>query len=869
MPNQPRAPDDACDDSSTSRARYLLRRTAVLLFAVWLAATLVFTVVHLGPRTPGDATITTADAEVPPEEPAALADRQAEFGLNRPLSVQYVDYLGDLSTLDFGRAWTTTYLDGATRAQQFPGPPRDVSDLVFGERMWRTLWLWAMTAAVTLVGGGFLAVASLASPRTPDLPGATVTGAMLRALPVLVLTPLVKPVLWHSQELLLGFDWSTFLVQSSSVYMIQPPTDVGSFSAVKFAVKNTLPLAVVMSMALLPAGVRVWRWTLRNATDAPWLEGARARGVGKRTRVGRGLRGSARPVVSLFSFNVAVLMGATLLVDTIARVDGLGQLFVEAVAYGDYTTVQAMLFLTILALAAARLVEDVLYVGLADAPETREERAADYWTGDAGATRRWRPAAAVGDRLRALPSRTPDRLLSRVRGRPVPAVVWVTAGLLLFALEAGALLSTIEGLPLTPGLPDLPTLLNRQTIPNDGVWRQGQGWTETAFGLPPAIAWGLRVGLVYAYAIAWAAWLWVGYRVYRSVYREAEWTPLDATLARLRSNPWAMFGACVVFVFFVAAVFESTLVSVVPGDGMVTHYSEQAGRVTQTNLDHVRDMSRSNGNPETNVGPLSYDRFGRFHPFGSAVWGHSVFARFPYLARVIFVAGGIGAAVAVGLAALTATVVRRRRLAGGAASLVAESVTVLPTLPFAFFVIDTLQPTWNSLPKGAHSLSGGGKWLSVIALAVLLGVLLWPAVWRTIHAQFEAADAGWTTAARGFGESPRAAFGRHSLPRLAGHLVSYSLLAFVGVVIATASVASLWVGSTGYLPHVMYSLIIGRGPPHLTNVSWHTAVIPAAVNVLVLLGFLALADGVRSATDPDGEDGVAAPGEAAAAGGVG
>ena len=106
--------------------------------------------------------------------------------------------------------------------------------------------------------------------------------------------------------------------------------------------------------------------------------------------------------------------------------------------------------------------------------------------------------------------------------RGTPPIRWLGVGLILFAVQAGAVGSFAFGLlaDLLGVLPaigpvemlvtgaqatkqlaaDLPTLLSRDVIANEGYWN-GSRWVGTFMGLQPAVAWAIRVAAVYLYAL--------------------------------------------------------------------------------------------------------------------------------------------------------------------------------------------------------------------------------------------------------------------------------------------------------------------------------------------------------------------------------
>src|SRR5680860_533157 len=85
-------------------ASYLIRRIAMFFFTIWLSATIVFIIPHLAPGDPTAAMISRLSAQqgfVEGSEQIIAAWRE-RFGLDAPLAVQYLRYMQNIFTLDFG-----------------------------------------------------------------------------------------------------------------------------------------------------------------------------------------------------------------------------------------------------------------------------------------------------------------------------------------------------------------------------------------------------------------------------------------------------------------------------------------------------------------------------------------------------------------------------------------------------------------------------------------------------------------------------------------------------------------------------------------------------------------------------------------------
>lgn len=464
-----------------------------------------------------------------------------------------------------------------------------------------------------------------------------------------------------------------------------------------------------------------------------------------------------------------------------------------------------------------------------------------------------------------------DRTIRRrLRADPRPAALWAVAGLLLFLPEAGAAFSAVLGVvpwgtlealvPAFPGrglltalgrgLGNLPTLLSRSVIPNQGYHVPGGGWQGTFLGLSPAAAWALRAALVFCYVGLWVVWAGAGYRLYRHRYRGVEWAPLDDAVDRFRSHGWGLFGLVVVCAFLSFALFAPTVSPTTAERNIHDRYEE---RVTfyDGNVDDVREVtvgtanleSVSQGTEARNVGPMAYDDFGRFHPFGTLPNGQDLFT---------FMAAGARVSLFVGLLSIGLSVV----LAGGGALvsayyrgridlglvLAGDSIQAMPQLLVIILLSVAFSGTWIA------SLYNGG-----VLIAVVFAGTGWPGLWRSVRGPaMQVARESWVEAARGFGEPARTTMIRHILPYVTGYLLVYASMILGGVIIGVAGLSFLGLGIPSPTPE--WGRAINAGEPYVDSISWHIALIPGLLIVMVVTGFNALGDGVRDAIDPQSEE---------------
>lgn len=453
-------------------------------------------------------------------------------------------------------------------------------------------------------------------------------------------------------------------------------------------------------------------------------------------------------------------------------------------------------------------------------------------------------------------------LLERIQEDPNPAVRWLVGALALFALEAGAVVHFVTDLLGSPVT--IPTLLSRSLIPNIGYQNPETGeWVGTFLGLEPAYAWAFRVVLVYVYAFVVMWWLWRGYLVFREHYRYADWTPRDDMIDRLRTHRWGQFGAIIVFAFVVMAVFAPALGPTTVERTISNPYSYniqyyEGGTLQEITVGQANLGSRSQGTPDRNVGPMQYDEFGRFHPFGTLPSGKDMFTFMTAGARVSLFIGlvsiGLSGFIAASFALLTAYY---KGLIDLVVVITGDSIMSLPRLLFVMLLTVVLGESWIS------SVYNGG-----FLLALIFAGTGWPFLWRAVRGPaFQVAEQEWIDAAKSFGQKPRVTMQKHMAPYILGYLLVYASMSLGGIIVAVAGLSFLGLGINPPTPEWGRAIDIGQS--YVTTSSWHISFIPGVMIVLVVTAFNALGDGIRDAIDPQSEGGEGEGAEVAAASGGG
>lgn len=307
--------------------QFLARRLLSLIPVLIGMSILIFGAMRL---LPGD----IVDLMAGMQSTASGAQRQEaehKYGLDRPLPVQYLDWIGHVVRGDFGRSM---------RTQQ---PIRD--DLVRKLPITFELAILSICLAIVIaVPMGIVSAVKLNS--MPDF--------VARILGVLGLS---IPNFWLAIMLL--------LISSRYFGWLPSPIFV-PFS--KHPLENlqqmwmpTLSLALVMVANIM----RMTRSTMLESLGQDYIRVARAKGLCERTVIWRhALRNAAIPVVTLIGMNVGYLLGGAVIVEQIFGLPGVGWLIANAIYQRDYTTVQSTVLIVAFLFAVINLLVDLLYAFL-------------------------------------------------------------------------------------------------------------------------------------------------------------------------------------------------------------------------------------------------------------------------------------------------------------------------------------------------------------------------------------------------------------------------------------------------------------------------------------------------------------------------
>ena len=320
--------------------RFLAVRVAQSAAIVFLVATLTFVLLRLAPGDPLRAG--QESALIPPE---VREQHRRNFGLDRPIHIQYLRYLTNLARGDLGYSFAER---------------RPVAEAI-GERIPNTLLLGG--AALLVMFGVGIAIGVLqgvrAASRTDD------------ALSLVTLTFYSVPVFWLGIVLLLVFGetlhWLPVGGAKDAVVFPHLPWPGKLWDRVTHLV---LP-ALTLGIAGAAGTARYQRAAMIEAIAQDFVRTARAKGLRGRVVLFRhALRNALLPTITLFGLAFPVLLSGAVLVETVFAWPGLGKLAVDSIGRRDYAVVTGAAIITALMVVLGTLLADWLY-RIAD-PRTRK-----------------------------------------------------------------------------------------------------------------------------------------------------------------------------------------------------------------------------------------------------------------------------------------------------------------------------------------------------------------------------------------------------------------------------------------------------------------------------------------------------------------
>jgi len=316
--------------------KYVLKRL-LLSFPLLIGITLIsFTVIHLAPGEPTDLQI-----ELNPKVSLQAKQRLRQlYGLDKPLPVQYWDWLKRLLKLDFGYSFSP---DG-----------RPVWDKI-SERIGITIQINLLS--LLLILGVAIPIGVLSATKQYSLFDKIST--------VLVFIGFATPGFWLALLLMILFGVQLGWLPISGLRSLN--YEYLSFGAqIWDKIKHLILPVFISGFAGLAGLSRYTRANMLEVIRQDYITTARAKGLSERVVIYKhALRNALLPVITILGFSLPALIGGSVIFETIFAIPGMGQLFYQSVMSRDYPVIMGILVIGAVLTLVGNLLADLSY-SLAD-----------------------------------------------------------------------------------------------------------------------------------------------------------------------------------------------------------------------------------------------------------------------------------------------------------------------------------------------------------------------------------------------------------------------------------------------------------------------------------------------------------------------
>ena len=294
---------------------YVIRRFLTAIPTLFVIVTLAFFLIRVAPGGPFN-----QERGLSPEIKANL---EAQFGLDKPLWQQYLNYLNNLLHGNFGPSYNL--------------PDFTVGEL-FANGLPISIQLGAAALTLALIIGGALGiVAALHQNRAADY-AVIATATAGSTIPTFVIAPIIQLVFALSWNLIPVGGWANG------------------------ALLNKIGPVITLALPQIAIVARLMRGSMIESLRSNHIRTARAMGLSQWSVVIRhALRGAVLPIISYAGPAAAALLTGSIIVETIFAIPGVGRYFVDAALNRDYTLVMGTVVVIAMFTIVFNLIVDILY----------------------------------------------------------------------------------------------------------------------------------------------------------------------------------------------------------------------------------------------------------------------------------------------------------------------------------------------------------------------------------------------------------------------------------------------------------------------------------------------------------------------------
>lgn len=324
--------------------RYIITRVLLTIPMVLILLSILFVVLRL---TPGDPVSAMLGGHAPER---VIEQKKEELGLNRPMVIQYLDYLWQVCRLDLGESMV--FKQRVTKA--------------IAEKLPATIELTFFGLIITLFLGVFMG--AYAADRRRQIQDSTIRlyGIVVYCIPVYWMGLMLQLIfgIWLDILPIAGRTGARVFASTfeKTGFYILDTILVRDFSALGDVMTHLILPSFTLGLVLSGIFVRLTRANMLDVLRADYIIAAEARGIRHRKIVYKhALKNAFIPILTMMGLQVALLMAGAVLTETTFSWPGMGRLLLERIYLRDYPTIQGTIIVFALIVASVSLIVDIIY----------------------------------------------------------------------------------------------------------------------------------------------------------------------------------------------------------------------------------------------------------------------------------------------------------------------------------------------------------------------------------------------------------------------------------------------------------------------------------------------------------------------------
>ncbi len=304
--------------------QYIIRRTIQALFTLFLVTIFTFSLIHLAPGGPTQVMIS------PGVSPEAFEIQKKNLGLDDPIHIQYLRWIGNLLQGDLGHTFKNNI------------PVGEILWPTVGNTMVLMIAAWLVTLIIALPWGIYN------STRVYGLSDQTASFISYLGF--------AMPTFWFGIILQQIFAMKLRWLPLSDMWTYGKEGQIGDL------IMHMIMPVTVLSLGFLAAYVKYSRASMLEVLDQDYIRTARAKGVKERRVVFRhALRNAMIPIVTILGMDLPMLVSGAALTEKVFNWPGMGRLFVDMANAREYSVLMAITIVTSVFVIFGNLLADILY----------------------------------------------------------------------------------------------------------------------------------------------------------------------------------------------------------------------------------------------------------------------------------------------------------------------------------------------------------------------------------------------------------------------------------------------------------------------------------------------------------------------------